>query len=627
MRLLLAAFLMLLAATARAELLTLAADTPRVSLEGRLEHVADPTGKLSFEAARQRDYTALPEFRSLGYDRDAHWFRTRLSRAPGAPDHWIFVVGLPELEELDVWVEQPGGGFRKHALGYHRPYDERPLQSRQFAVPIDMQGPIDIYFRVHTANAINVNAEVWRPDAFVGAETRDNFYFGLYFGILLIAVALYAFIGGWLRDAAMAAYAGYIASIALMNLGTTGYLPVLLASNAAWATDALPRIGWLGGAVSIVLMWDRLLHLERNHPRIHRLYQLTVLLNLALVPFALVPSLVTAALLVVVKLANYLNILNFVISMTLVLLFWRRTRRAEPMLYFAAFVIPALATLVNTAANQGFLPQNVVTSNLYRFAPLVHVLVMSFGLGLRLRQVQRDKAAAEQEVLVATQRGEDQRRFVAMLSHEFRNPLAAIDRSAQMIALKTPGLAAAEAKRLEQIRGNVATLSGLVDNFLVTEALDHQAIALSRESCALRPLLEGVVHMQGEEGGQRIALTITPAEAACDLDHTLIGMAVGNLLGNALRYSPPDSPVEISANVDANGLHIRVADRGLGMNEDELAHLGMPYYRAASSLGKRGSGLGYHFTRRIIEAHGGKLQARARPDGGLVVEIDLLLHD
>jgi signal transduction histidine kinase len=565
----------------------------------------------------------LPEFRSLGYDRDAHWFRTRLSPTPGAPDHWIFVVGLPELEELDVWVEQPGGGFRKYALGYHRPYDERPLQSRQFAVPIDVLGPIDIYFRVHTANAINVNAEVWRPDAFVGAETRDNFYFGLYFGILLIAVALYAFLGGWLRDAAMAAYAGYIASIALMNLGTTGYLPVLLASNAAWATDALPRIGWLGGAVSIVVMWDRLLHLERNHPRIHRLYQFTVLLNLALLPFALMPSLVTAALLVVVKLANYLNILNFVISMTLVLLFWRRTRRAEPLLYFAAFVIPALATLVNTAANQGFLPQNVVTSNLYRIAPLVHVLVMSFGLGLRLRQVQRDKAAAEQEVLVATQRGEDQRRFVAMLSHEFRNPLAAIDRSAQMIALKTPELAAAEAKRLEQIRGNVDTLSGLVDNFLLTEALDHQAMALSREPCALLPLLEGAVHMQGEEGGQRIALTVTPPEAACELDPTLFGMAVGNLLGNALRYSQPDSPVEISATVDTNGLCIRVADRGPGMSEDELAQLGMPYYRAASSLGKKGSGLGYHFTRRIVEAHGGKLQARARPGGGLMVEIVL----
>jgi signal transduction histidine kinase len=391
-------------------------------------------------------------------------------------------------------------------------------------------------------------------------------------------------------------------------------------------SDALPRIGWLGGAIAIVLMWDRLLELKKNHPRIHQLFVGTIFLNIGLIPCALLPGLVNAAVLVVVELANYLNILNFFVSMTLIFISWRRSRRIELAIYFVAFIIPAAGTLINTTMNQGLLPSNVVVVNFYQLASLVHVVVMSFGLGLRLRQLQRDKVAAQQEVAVALRRSEEQRRFVAMLSHEFRNPLAAIDRTAQMIQIKTQDLPQAEAQRLAQIRANVAILSGFVDNFLMTEALDHGALVLTRKPCGIRELIETAARAQGEPSGKRILLGACPDDAAFPLDPTLIGAAVGNLLANALLYSPAGSQVEISASLDApegKGLRIRVADHGPGISEAELAKLGTPYFRAATSLGKKGSGLGYHFTRRIVQAHGGTLTARSPGGGGLQVEIFL----
>ncbi len=626
-RLFLVAIAMVLtAAPSLAAPLILTADTQHASLEGRLEHFADAAGKLSFETIRQQDFTPLPEFRSLGYNTAVHWFRFELEKpSPAAPTRWVLTIGTPELEEVDIWAEKPGGGFQHYALGYHRPYGNRPLQTRLFTVPVDVLDHTRVYLRVHTNNAINIHAEIWRPDAFVVGETRTNFHWGLYFGILLIAVVLYSILGAWLRDLVMAAYAGYIGSQMLFQLGVSGYLPVLFPLDSLWIVDVLPRIGWLGGAIAIVLMWGRLLDLKRNYPRIHRLYQFTILLNLALLPFALMPFLVTPKLLLVVKLANYLNSLNFFISMVLLLVFWRRSRRIELMVYFIAFVIPAAGTAVNTAANLGMLPQNAVTVNLYQMASLVHVVVMSFGLALRLRQVQRDKAMAEQEVSVSTQRAEEQRRFVAMLSHEFRNPLAAIDRATQMIQLKTQGLPQPEAQRLAQIRANVTMLSGFVDNFLMTEALDHGGLALSRETCVIREVIEAAIRAQGEAAGARIQLKACPRDARFLLDSTLISAALGNLLTNALLYSPSESQVEISATLDApgKGLRIRVVDHGPGVSSDELEKLGTPYFRASSSLGKKGSGLGYHFTRRIVEAHDGILTARPALPSGLEVEIFL----
>ncbi|MDD5333954.1 MAG: sensor histidine kinase [Rhodoferax sp.] len=598
--------------------LTLTADMPRASLEGRLEHFADASDTLAFEAVRQRDFTLLPAFRSQNYDAAAHWYRFELSRAAGAPARWILAIGSPTLDEVDVWVEQPEGAFLRYALGDHRPYEARPLQTRLFAVPVEVPARTRIYMRVQTTSTINVNAEVWQPEAFIANETRGNLYRGLYFGILLIVAMFYSILAAWLRDAIMGAYAGYVASLVLLHLGHNGYLPVVFASDSTWLNDALMRVGFLGGTAFVALMWDRLLELRRNFSRIHRLYMLIGLVNVAALPLV-----ATASYRVIAPSINLIAMSIGIINPILLGIFWWRSRRAELMVYFIAFVIPMVGGLTLIAMEMGWVPQNALTSNLYQITSLVHVLVMSFGLALRLRQMQHDKAAAEQGVLVAAQRTEEQRRFVAMLSHEFRNPLAAIDRSAQMIEIKTPDLAISEAKRLTQIRGNVATLSGLVDNFLLTEALDHQAMALSREPCAIRPLLEGVLQMQREEVGERIQLTVVPPDALFHLDPTLIGMAVGNLVANALRYSPPDSPVEIAATVDATGLRIRVVDRGPGMREEELAMLGQPYYRAGSSLGKKGSGLGYYFTRRIVEAHGGSLRASSRSGEGMEVEIRL----
>ena len=620
-------FLLPVLAAASEPALRLSADVQRLSLEGRLEHFADAGNALPFEAVSQpgfvhEHFVRLPDARSLGYDTDAHWFRAELNPAADAPTRWVLAIGTPELEEVDVWVEQRDGGFRHHAMGYHRPYENRPLRTRLFAQSMEVFDGMQVYFRVRTTNAINVHADLWQVEAFTASETRSNFYRGVYFGILLIAVLLHAILGMRLRDVVMLAYAGYVASQILFNLGTNGYLPVLLGAHAEWFTDALPRIGWLGGAASIVLMWDSLLNLKQTHPRIHRLFLATLVLNLGLLPFALLPFLVGGWLLWVVKLANALNSLNFFISMGLLLHLWRRSRRGELLVYFVAFVIPALGTTVNSAANLGLLSQNAVASNIYQVASLVHVLVMSYGLALRLRQLQYDKSVAEQEADMAIRRSQEQRRFVAMLSHEFGNPLAAIDRAAQMIQIKTPELAAPEAQRLAQIRGNAATLSGFVEHFLMTEALDHGALALSRVPCCVRTLLENAIAQQGEVVAARLHLRQCP-EGMFDLDPTLAGVAVGNLLANALRYSPPESRVEVGAALAPTGLRIHVTDQGPGMGEEELRRLGTPYFRGASSLGKKGSGLGYHFTRRIVEAHGGCLTARSGVGGGLEVEIFL----
>lgn len=600
----------------------------KISLDGHFEHFVDKKSELSFSAIAQPDFIKthflpLHSTRSLGYNTNAHWFRAVLNPAPDAPKRWVLVIGSAELENVDVWLGDDVRGFQYYALGYHRSYEGRPLGTRLFSIPMDVFVGTQIYLRVSTTNALNVHANLWQVNAFTTHETRDNFYRGGYFGILLIVVVLYLIFGLRAADSVLLAYAGYISAQLLFHLGTNGYLPVLLGEDSAWATDALPRIGWLGGAACIALMWDKLLELKNTLPRLHIFYLWNIGFSLSFLPFALMPFLVGEWLLYFVKLENALNIFIFFISMVLLWRYWRRDKRAELLVYFVAFAIPALATAVNASLNQGWLAWNAVTAEFYQVATLVHVLVMSYGLALRLRQMQVDKQAAEQEVVLAAQRAEEQRRFVAMLSHEFGNPLAAIDRAAQMIQIKAGDLSSQEQQRLQQIRHNASTLSGFVSNFLMTEALDHNAISPARQRCAIDNLFAQSVQQLDQEAQQRLRFTTTPLDATFLLDARLIQAALINLINNALCYSPPDSAVSVTATQRTAGLSMAVTDCGTGLSAAELDSLGKPYFRATSAQGKAGSGLGYYFSRRIVEAHGGTLKARLSERGGLVVELFL----
>jgi signal transduction histidine kinase len=366
-------------------------------------------------------------------------------------------------------------------------------------------------------------------------------------------------------------------------------------------------------------MWDRLLALRTTVPWIHRIYVGTIVLNLALVPFALFPSLVGAWLLHVVKFANYLNAFNFAAGMVVLAARYRSTRQTEYLLYFAAFAVPAISIAINTGVNQGLLQQTAFTSNVYIVAILTHVLVMSLGQAMRVRQLKDDKAAAEQAAALAAQRAEEQRRFVAMLSHEFGNPLAGIDRATQLLQLRMQDLPEPDERRLAQIRANVATLSGYLDSFLTTEALDHGGLKVMRERTEVRPLLEAIV--EGVDADGRVRLAPPPAGETFDLDPNLMRIALGNLLANALRYGAAGTPVDLAASLDAAGLHIRVQNEGARLSDDELRMLGTPYFRATSSLGKKGTGLGYYFSRHIVQAHGGRMTASSEASGLAVLMV------
>jgi len=124
--------------------------------------------------------------------------------------------------------------------------------------------------------------------------------------------------------------------------------------------------------------------------------------------------------------------------------------------------------------------------------------------------------------------------------------------------------------------------------------------------------------------GRNIKVNIAPELHLIFVDFNLILRVIFNLIDNALKYSPGDSPIEINAKSLTQSVEIEVADRGIGIPPEDLPYVFYRFYRG-HKINVSGTGLGLSICKGIIEAHGGTITAGNRPGGGTLMKLTLPL--
>lgn len=250
-------------------------------------------------------------------------------------------------------------------------------------------------------------------------------------------------------------------------------------------------------------------------------------------------------------------------------------------------------------------------------------LLEAFG-GLAALALERAQLAEEAErarLQVETERMRSS--LLSSVSHDLRTPLAGITGAASSLLAGDQALDASTRRELTQsIYDEANRLNVLVRNLLDMTRLESGAIHVNK---AWQPLEEvigaALTRMDSALASRPVEVRLSDELALVPLDEVSIEQVLVNLLENAVRYTPSGSPIELSAWPDGTLVVVEVADRGPGLAPGDEARVFEKFYRAQVS--PHGVGLGLAICRGIVEAHGGRIWAQNRPDGGTAFRFEL----
>ncbi len=217
--------------------------------------------------------------------------------------------------------------------------------------------------------------------------------------------------------------------------------------------------------------------------------------------------------------------------------------------------------------------------------------------------------------------------LLSSLSHDLRTPLGAITGAASSLledrgGLSQPAQRDLAATILEESR----RMNRLIGNLLDMIRVEAGALEVQKE---WQPLEESVgvalIRMDERLRDHPVTVSLPPDLPLVPLDAVLVEQVFVNLLENAAKYTPPGTPVEISAAAEDGLVRVDVADRGPGLPAGEEDRVFDKFHRAPGTVATPGIGLGLTICRGIVTAHGGRMWATNRPGGGAVFHFTLPL--
>lgn len=409
--------------------------------------------------------------------------------------------------------------------------------------------------------------------------------------------------------------------------------------------DGVSQEVLLGLAVVFGIFFSRgFLDTRRHTPRLHKVlgWQACAFGLLAFASLVGLPVRVAS---------QFLSILTFATGFSLIAAGWRALRQGNrsARFFLLAWGILWLGEMVAALRTFGWVPANFLTAYAVQLASSLEMLLLSFALADRIqlernaRETAQTEAITVRQSLVDTLLSSEQRlekavaertaellkalerekgtlaqymRFGALISHEFRNPLAIVKSQVAVARLEAGrGLNTLD-KRLEIINKTVVRLEMLFEEWLQSDRLRRQAVEVRPTRIDLPRWLEENCKADGACDSHRLEIALVREAQAIFADESLLRVVLSNLLDNACKYSPPGSTITVSSCKKGRMTGIAVRDQGYGIAKEDWKHIFDEYFRANGDAGARGLGLGLAFVAKIVRLHGGLVEVDSAVGGG-----------
>ena len=212
--------------------------------------------------------------------------------------------------------------------------------------------------------------------------------------------------------------------------------------------------------------------------------------------------------------------------------------------------------------------------------------------------------------------------LIADISHQTRTPIANLLLYASL--LSESELDPRQREQVDALSAQAEKLSFLIKALVKASRLEAGIVAPAPAVNPVGPLLENAVEQEGPAAlAKQITLTADPFDGSAAFDPRWTGEALGNVVNNAVKYTPPGGRVSVSAQLLDSFCRIDVADTGPGVPESEQAAVFNRFYRGGATRAAEGLGIGLYLAREILARQGGYIRLSSRPGEGCVFSLYL----
>jgi signal transduction histidine kinase len=373
----------------------------------------DPTAKLTFEEIQHQQFTqsTLNNINS-GYTDSKLWYRVNVRNESNKK--WVFIIFGTLIDEIELYEIKANGSTKKRLSGDHRPFSTREIDSPVFGFHIDIpqNQTQTMYLGIKSQDPIEFSLHIEDTTYYDHVARREMYKWFFYFGMLFMMFVYNLLLYFSIRDIAYLYYVLYIASFGLFQFAIFGYGTQFIYGENIWITNRASS--FLGGlsTIFIALFSYKFLNIRFFYPRLKWVYVYLVLCGFVIAMINLPkPSYLNNQFIASVSLFN---------TFLMVLLGILVVRKGYPparyyMIAWGVLFFSIAIFLLNVAK---ILPETNTIYLILPFGGVVEVILLSFGLGNRIKTIEKEKINAEKETLKQLKENEEVRTRIARDLHD-----------------------------------------------------------------------------------------------------------------------------------------------------------------------------------------------------------------
>ena len=621
-------------------------------LAGSMELMKDPSLSMGFpevlKAAKKGRFHHLEGNLNNGYKREACWVRFTIERNASFPENGWLRLKPNYVNYLTLYIQTPGhdpslaSSYHIVRLGNHIPALQRPVLYPDFVVPLVLPAsePVIIYARVFSNSSISLAGNIHTTEDLRDYTNLHVIIQSAFLGIALTILVINTIFYISTRDTIFLYYSLYVLVGMIFNIAAEGVLTLLFPSIVHQVSDYL-IYGGIGANILVYSEFSRKLFFSVAGSwslRYMRFLSLVGFLTMAAVPLGFYPIIAPLA---------FIGTLTLVVIQLILSVRLRAQFTGAGIFIVIAFVVNALGYFHMLLRLMGIIPLSFLWDmNTVQFTTLFHITFISIALSRRVlmaervltervqqalniaketkkkalalasdmtQELRKSKEMLEVAFAAEQQALEQQHRFLAMLSHEYRTPLAVISGNLDIIDIQETKKQCGYDEELAAMHLAVDRLVEVMDVSLKRSRLTDPDIKGGIKQMALAPFLSlQVALMRAMWPLQTVSYTEAPDFQTIAGDPQNLKTALMNLLDNARKYSLPGTPIDVESHIEEGEVVITIQNQGKAFTSEEGEEFFDKYTRGINSNDIGGAGVGLWLVRQIIEQHNGQVRLLAQ---------------